>query len=60
MLNYPGYLNKTIFMPIGAPHTWHHCLAILDFMAEFADHAVAFKRHVRESMNSGENRGDVT
>ena len=36
LFNYPGYLGKNIFQPIGAPHTWIHCLGILDFMAEIA------------------------
>jgi SMC interacting uncharacterized protein involved in chromosome segregation len=26
---YPHNYNKTIFQPIGAPHTWGHCLSIL-------------------------------
>ena len=33
VFGYPGFLGKNIFQPIGAPHTWLHCLAILDFIA---------------------------
>ena len=33
---YSGNVNRTIFTPIGAPHTWMHCLAILDWLASLA------------------------
>lgn len=30
---YPIQINKTLFMPIGAPHTWSHCLMMMDWLA---------------------------
>ena len=48
LFNYPGFLGKNIFQPIGAPHTWIHCLSILDFMAEMARYSSAFKNHCEE------------
>jgi hypothetical protein len=49
LFNYPGFVGKSIFQPIGAPHTWHHCLSILDFMADLARYASAFKAHTEEA-----------
>lgn len=48
VLGYPGFVGKNIFQPIGAPHTWLHCLAILDFMAEMARYSSSFKTHCQE------------
>ena len=48
VFSYPGFLGKNIFQPIGAPHTWIHCLSILDFMAEIAKYSAAFKAHAKE------------
>ena len=45
MYGYPGFVGKNIFQPIGAPHTWIHCLGILDFMAEMANHFKNFRNH---------------
>ncbi len=53
VFNYPGNLNKNIFQPIGAPHTWYNCLGILDFMAEITFFATSFRHYTQESMNSG-------
>ena len=35
-LEYDGNYGKNVFTPIGAPHTWPHCLAILEFLAQVA------------------------
>lgn len=29
IIGYPQTINKTMFQPIGAPHTWNSCLQIL-------------------------------
>lgn len=50
---YPGQMNKNIFQPIGAPHTWLHCLNILDFIGEVANYTAAFKAHC-ESVEKSE------
>ena len=31
---YPHTINKTVFNPVGAPHTWNTCLQIMYFLAE--------------------------
>jgi len=33
MMGYTGNLNKNIFQPIGAPHTWSYCLSILEWLS---------------------------
>ena len=57
VFNYTGNLNKNIFQPIGAPHTWVHCLSILDFMAEMARYSSSFRAYVEET-NEADIEGD--
>ena len=37
LMGYPGNLHKTIFQPVGAPHTWNHCLQMLEWLSEVAN-----------------------
>lgn len=33
MLGYQANINKTFFQPVGAPHTWTHCLVMMEWLA---------------------------
>ncbi len=35
-MGYPHTINKNIFNPVGAPHTWTACLQLMQFMGELA------------------------
>jgi hypothetical protein len=43
LFGYTGNLNHNIFKPIGAPHTWVFCLAILEWLSELANYAYNFQ-----------------
>jgi hypothetical protein len=50
IFGYKGNYNKTIFQPIGAPHTWSHCLAILEWFSELASYSYSFQAVVQEKL----------
>jgi hypothetical protein len=50
VFGYKGNCNKNIFQPIGAPHTWIHCLAILEWFSELASYAYSFEAGLQERM----------
>jgi hypothetical protein len=31
---YPHNYNKSVFQPVGAPHTWPVCMQMMEFLAE--------------------------
>lgn len=33
-LGYPNTISKTYFQPVGAPHTWGQCLAMMEWLAD--------------------------
>jgi len=33
-LGYPHPINKNIFMPVGAPHTWPVCIGLMNWLAQ--------------------------
>ena len=35
-VGYPNTISKTYFQPVGAPHTWGQCLAIMEWLGELA------------------------
>ena len=35
-LGYPNTISKTYFQPVGAPHTWGQCLAMMEWLADLA------------------------
>lgn len=35
---YPHNYNKSVFQPIGAPHTWPNCLQMMEFFAQIANY----------------------
>lgn len=37
-LRYPGYINKSQLIAVGAPNTWPHLLAVLAWLVELADY----------------------
>lgn len=43
MIGYPGNINKTIFQPVGAPHTWPVCLQMMEWLAQLANFYFTFK-----------------
>jgi len=48
MAGYNGILNKKIFNPIGAPHTWPFCLALMEWIGELANFYYGYQSSKRE------------
>ncbi len=40
---YPHSYNKSVFQPIGAPHTWPNCLQMMQFLAEITTYFFEYK-----------------
>lgn len=47
-LGYPFVINKTYFQPVGAPHTWPQCLAMMDWLAEVVTFHIDIRGHLEE------------
>lgn len=37
MIGYTNNISKTIFQPIGAPHTWPSCLQMVEWLAQLSE-----------------------
>ena len=48
VLGYPSNVSKTYFQPVGAPHTWGQCLAMMDWLAELASFHMDIRNHLEE------------
>jgi SMC interacting uncharacterized protein involved in chromosome segregation len=45
-LGYPYKLDKSYFTPVGAPHTWNHCLTMMAWLAELANFHCDIRGHL--------------
>ncbi len=41
-------INKTYFQPVGAPHTWSQCLAMMEWLAELAAFHIEIRGHLED------------
>jgi SMC interacting uncharacterized protein involved in chromosome segregation len=46
VLGYPYTINKTVFLPVGAPHTWSQCLQMMEWLAELASFHYDVRAHL--------------
>ncbi len=45
-LGYTQGINKTVFQPVGAPHTWGVCLQMMNWLAELANFHYDLRMHI--------------
>lgn len=50
VFGYKGNYNRSLFQPIGAPHTWMQCLTILEWFSELATYSYSFQSVLQERM----------
>ena len=50
-IGYFSPINKNIFMPVGAPHTWPSCITLMHWLAQLA-------KYRRSEVVAGEKRKD--
>jgi SMC interacting uncharacterized protein involved in chromosome segregation len=57
-LRYPGYINKTQLIAVGAPNTWPHLLAVLSWLVELADYLYYDSVLEQEEEKNSQNERD--
>lgn len=40
LLKHPGNVNKNIFNPVGAKHTWWQCLSVIKWLGQLAHYSM--------------------
>lgn len=48
VFGYKGNYNRSLFQPVGAPHTWTQCLTILEWFSELAIYSYSFQSVLQE------------
>lgn len=48
IFGFKGNYNRSLFQPIGAPHTWPQCLIILEWFSELAAYSYNFQAVLQE------------
>ena len=48
IFGFKGNYNRSLFQPIGAPHTWTQCLVILEWFSELAAYSYNFQGVLQE------------